>query len=107
MLKDVKYGSGSATLTFTHVGGGLVAKDGDLVGFTIAGKDGKFAPAKASIKGDTVVLSSEMVADPVAVRYGWVNFAKPTLNFFNKEGLPATPFRTDDAPYTTQPKPKK
>jgi sialate O-acetylesterase len=107
MLKDVKYGSGAATLTFTHVGGGLVAKDGDLVGFTIAGKDGKFVPAKAMIKGDTVVLSSEMVADPVAVRYGWVNFAKPTLNFFNKEGLPATPFRTDDEPYTTQPKPKK
>ena len=48
-----------------------------------------------------------MVPEPAAVRYGWVNFAKPTLNFFNKEGLPATPFRTDDEPYTTQPKPKK
>jgi sialate O-acetylesterase len=42
------------------------------------------------------------------VRYGWVNFAKPTLNLFNKDGLPASPFRTDDAPYTTAaPPPKK
>lgn len=107
VLKEVKYGSGAATLTFTHVGGGLVAKDGDLVGFTIAGQDGKFYPAKATIQGETVVLSSEQVPDPAAVRYGWVNFAKPTLNFFNKDGLPATPFRTDDLPYTTQPRPKK
>ncbi len=106
-LKDAKYASGSATLTFENTGGELKAKDGDLVGFTVAGKDGKFHPAKATIKGDTVVLTSELVAEPVAVRYGWVNFAKPTLNFFNKDGLPATPFRTDDAPYTTQPPPKK
>ena len=107
VLKDVKYASGAATLTFTHVGGGLVAKDGDLVGFQIAGKDGKFVPAKATIKGDTVEVKNDMVAEPTAVRYGWVNFSKPTLNFFNKEGLPATPFRTDDEPYTTRPKPKK
>lgn len=106
-LKDAKYASGAATLTFTNVGGGLVAKDGDLVGFTVAGKDGKFFPAKAVIKDDTVVVSSEMVPEPAAVRFGWVNFAKPTLNFFNKEGLPASPFRTDDEPLTTQPKPKK
>jgi sialate O-acetylesterase len=107
MLKDAKFSSGAATLTFDHVGGGLVAKDGDLVGFQVAGKDGKFAPAKAVIKGDTVVVSSEMVPEPTAVRYGWTNFAKPTLNFFNKEGLPATPFRTDDVPYTTMPQPTK
>jgi sialate O-acetylesterase len=104
MFKDVKFANGSATLSFTHVGGGLVAKGGDLVGFTVAGKDGKFVEAKAMIVGDTVVLTSEAVPEPVAVRYGWVNFAKPTLNFFNKDGLPASPFRTDDAPYTTQPK---
>jgi len=103
-FKDVTFESGTATVSFTHVGGGLVAKDGDLVGFTLAGKDGKFQPAKATIKGDTVQLTCEFVPEPVAVRYGWVNFAKPTLNFFNKEGLPASPFRTDDAPYTTQPK---
>ena len=104
MFKDVKFESGTATVSFSHVGGGLVAKDGDPVGFTLAGKDGKFLPAKATIKGDTVQLTSEFVPEPVAVRYGWVNFANPTLNLFNKEGLPASPFRTDDAPYTTQPK---
>jgi sialate O-acetylesterase len=103
-LKDAKFASGAATLTFDNAGGGLVAKDGDLVGFQIAGKDGKFVPAKAVIKDNTVVVTSEMVPDPTAVRFGWVNFAKPTLNFFNKEGLPATPFRTDDLPLTTKPK---
>ena len=59
---------------------------------------------KAEIQGDTVVVSSEKVPDPVAVRYGWVNFAKPELNFFNKAGLPAIPFRTDALPLTTAPK---
>ncbi len=105
VLKDAKFARGAATLTFTHIGGGLVAKDGELVGFTMAGRDGVFHPAKAMIKGDTVVLGSELVAEPMAVRYGWMNFAKPTLNFFNKAGLPATPFRTDIEPYTSQPKP--
>ena len=107
VYKSVKIDSNTATLSFEHVGGGLVAKDGDLVGFTVAGEDMKFHPAKAQIKGDTVVVTSEMVKDIKAVRYGWVNFAKPTLNLFNKEGLPATPFRTDDFPLTTMPKPKK
>ena len=106
LFREAKFENGTATLSFRNVGGGLVAKDGDLVGFTIAGKDGKFVPAKAVIKDDTVVVSSEQVAEPAAVRYGWVNFAKPTLNLFNKAGLPASPFRTDDEPYTTMPRPK-
>jgi sialate O-acetylesterase len=106
MFQDVKFASGTATLTFTHTGGGLVAKGGTLVGFSVAGKDGKFVPAKATIQDDKVVVESEAVAEPTAVRYGWVNFAKPTLNLFNKEGLPASPFRTDDIPYTTKPKNK-
>ena len=105
-LKDAKYASGTATLTFENTGGELVAKGGDAVGFTVAGKDGKFHPAKAAIKGDTVTLTSDMVPEPTAVRFGWVNFANPTLNLFGKDGLPATPFRTDDAPLTTMP-PKK
>src|SRR6185369_1793683 len=54
-----------AKLKFKHLGGGLVAKDGELRGFTIAGADGMFAPAKATIDGDTVVVSSESVAKPV------------------------------------------
>jgi sialate O-acetylesterase len=110
LYKSMKVDGNMVTLTFDHIGGGLVAKDGELTGFAVCGDDKVFHPAKAEIKGDTVVLSSEMVSKPVAVRYGWVNFAKPTLNFFNKEGLPATPFRTDDFPLTTDPKnapPKK
>jgi sialate O-acetylesterase len=82
-----------AAISFAHVGGGLVAKDGDLKGFTIAGADGKFVPAKAEIVGANVVVSAEGVSDPKAVRYGWENV--PDVNLFNKEGLPASPFRTD------------
>jgi len=83
----------NAVISFGHVGGGLVAKDGDLKGFTIAGADGKFVPANAEIKGDTVVVSADGVKAPKAVRYGWENV--PDVNLFNKEDLPASPFRTD------------
>ncbi len=81
------------SISFTHVGGGLVAKDGELKGFTIAAADGKFVAAKAVISGDQVIVSGEGVADPKAVRYGWANV--PEVNLFNKEGIPASPFRTD------------
>ncbi len=82
-----------AILRFKHIGGGLVAKDGALKGFNVAGADGKQFPAKAEIDGDTVVVTGEQVAAPVAVRYGWANV--PDVNLFNREGIPATPFRTD------------
>jgi sialate O-acetylesterase len=75
------------------VGGGLVAKDGELKGFTIAGEDKKFVPAQAKIQGSTIEVSAEGVTDPKAVRYGWENV--PDVNLFNKEELPASPFRTD------------
>jgi sialate O-acetylesterase len=84
---------GKATISFNHVGGGLVAKDGELKGFTIAGEDKKFVPAKAEIQGSNIVVSAEGVSHPKAVRYGWANV--PDVNLFNKEGLPASPFRTD------------
>jgi sialate O-acetylesterase len=71
-----------------------VGEDGQLVGFTVAGEDKVFHPAKAVIEGDKVVVMSEKVTKPVAVRYGWKNF--PVANLFNKAGLPASPFRTDD-----------
>lgn len=106
VYKEAKIDGATATLSFDHVGGGLVAKDGDLTGFTVAGEDKVFHPAKATIKGDTVVVTSDKVPAIKAVRYGWVNFAKPTINLFNKDGLPATPFRTDDFPLTTEPKKK-
>ena len=70
-----------------------MAKDGPLKGFTVAGADKKFIDAKAEIAGDTVVVTGDQVAAPVAVRYGWVNV--PDVNLWNKEGLPASPFRTD------------
>lgn len=82
-----------ATLTFKHLGGGLVAKNGELKGFTIAGDDGKFVPAVAAIKGDTIVVSSDTVSEPKMVRYGWTNV--PDVNLWNKTGLPASPFQTD------------
>jgi len=58
----------------------------------VAGKDGKFAPASATVEGTTVLASSPAVADPVYVRYGWAN--SPECNLFNGEGLPASPFMT-------------
>ncbi len=82
-----------ALLSFTHGGSGLMAKEGELKGFVIAGDDKKFVPAKAEIKGENVMVSSEAVLKPVAVRYGWENV--PDVNLYNKEGLPASPFRTD------------
>ena len=85
---------GAATiLRFTHSGGGLVAKDGELKGFTIAGADEVFHPAKAEIRGDTVVVSADGVSEPLAVRYAWANV--PEGNLYNRAGLPASPFRTD------------
>jgi sialate O-acetylesterase len=92
-----------AVLKFKNVGQGLVAKDGPLKGFAIAGEDHRFVNADAEIEGDTVVVHSEKVATPVAVRFGWANF--PVVNLWNKDGLPATPFRTDDYPMITAPKP--
>ena len=91
-----------AILSFASIGGGLVAKDGDLTGFTIAGEDHKFHNAHASIQADKVVVSSPQVPHPTAVRYGWADC--PIVNLFNKAGLPASPFRTDDFQMLTGPK---
>ena len=71
-----------------------------LTGFAIAGEDKKFVWAKAEVQGDKVVVRNPEVPHPVAVRYGWADF--PVVNLFNKEGLPASPFRTDDFPMITQ-----
>lgn len=88
---------------FKSVGGGLVPAEGEaLKGFAIAGKDREFVWADAVIDGATVILSSEQVAEPVAVRYGWAN--NPIGNLYNIKGLPANPFRSDDWPGITWPK---
>ncbi len=90
-------------LRFTSVGGGLEPKNTDLVGFAVAGSDRKWHWATARIEGDAVVVESAEVAQPVAVRYAWD--ADPANNLRNREGLPATPFRTDDWPLLSFPKP--
>lgn len=93
LYESMKVEGGKIILNFKHTGTGLVAKDGRLRGFTIAGPDKAFVPATAEIQGNTVVVSAPSITDPVAVRYGWSNV--PNVNLFNREGLPASPFRTD------------
>jgi sialate O-acetylesterase len=90
-----------ALLSFDHAGSGLVAKGGPLVGFTIAGEDRTFVKAEAEIQDDKVAVWSSQVSHPVAVRFGWANY--PVVNLWNKDGLPATPFRTDHFPMITNP----
>jgi sialate O-acetylesterase len=128
MYQSVKFDGNKAILSFDHVAGGLETrelvptlerknkegvvaaawrvKDGStgaaLAGFTVCGKDKVFHPAEARIVGATVVLTSDMVDAPIAVRYGWANH--PICNLYNHEGLPASPFRTDSFPGITQPK---
>ncbi|WP_040005302.1 sialate O-acetylesterase [Fibrisoma limi] len=82
-------------ISFTHVGSGLITNDGEAPGeFAIAGSDKKFVWAKARIEGDNVVVWSDEVASPQYVRYAWAdNPVNP--NLYNKEGIPASPFRTD------------
>lgn len=81
------------TLSFTHTDGGLVAREGDVRGFAIAGTDQKWFPAQARIAGEQVIVSSPEVKAPVAVRYGWAD--NPDCALGNGAGLPASPFRTD------------
>jgi sialate O-acetylesterase len=82
----------SLRLYFDHVDGGLTVKGENLKGFELAGPDGNFVPAVASIEGTTVVLSSLTVEVPAQARYGWAS--DPVCSLFNKVGLPASPFRT-------------
>ena len=118
--KSMKVSGNKATLGFNHVGSGLEARRStemedvtgpalydqatgkvqrELRGFAVCGEDRKFVWATAEIVGDKVVVSSPQVAKPVAVRYGWADF--PVVNLWNREGLPASPFRTDDFPMIT------
>jgi len=100
MYKSMKVEGGKVRLAFDHVGGGLVAKGGGpLKGFAVAGKDKQWHWAEAEIDGKTVVVSSDEVARPVAVRYAWAD--NPDCNLANEEGLPASPFRTDHWPGVT------
>ena len=99
-FKSVRAEKGALHVRFTHATGGLVVRGQHLTGFEIAGQDQQFLPAEAAIVGSEVVLSSSRVRKPVAARYGWAN--DPKCNLYNKSGLPAPPFRSDDWTVSTQ-----
>jgi sialate O-acetylesterase len=87
-------------LHFDYTGAGLTCHGATLGDFVIAGSDKVFHDAHAAIDHDTVVVQSDDVAEPIAVRYAWSNVV-PQLSLFNRDGLPAPPFRTDDWPGAT------
>jgi len=94
LFKSAAFEGGRAVVSFEHVGGGLISNDGQpLRWFEIAGEDRIFYKASATIESDRVAVSSPNVPAPKAVRFGWHQLAVP--NLANKEGLPASPFRTD------------
>jgi len=96
MYRSHKVEGARIRIHFDHVGQGLAVRHADrLQGFAIAGDDKVFHWADAVIDGDTVVVSSAQVKNPVAVRYGWSK-TYAWANLFNKDHMPAIPFRTDD-----------
>jgi len=95
MYKQMKVVGNTIEIEFDYCGSGLTSRDGKpLDWFTIAGADGKFVPADAVINGNKVIVSSPLVPTPIDVRFAWNEAAQS--NLFNKEGLPAMPFRTNN-----------
>ena len=96
LFQSMKIEGSKIIISFTNTGTGLMVKDkyGYVTGFEIAGADQQFHYAKAEIEGNTVVVYNDSVGNPVAVRFGWADDAADD-NLFNKEGFPASPFRTD------------
>jgi sialate O-acetylesterase len=96
LYKSMKIKGDKIILSFSNVGSGLIAKGNDeLRRFAISGADKQFVWARARIEGDKVVVWSDAIDEPVAVRYAWADNPQGA-NLYNKEGLPASPFRTDD-----------
>ena len=93
IYKSMEVKGNTIELSFDFVNKGLMVKGDKLTDFVIAGADKKFVPANAIIKGNKIIVSSDNVQNPVAVRMGWANV--PHVNLFNRDGLPASPFRTD------------
>jgi sialate O-acetylesterase len=94
-LKSMSIEDNKIRISFEHVFGGLVAKGDALHGFEIAGSDGKFYPAVAEIDKDHILIRSENIKVPAAVRYAWADNSS-AANLYNKAGFPAAPFRTDE-----------
>lgn len=95
IYRSMKNERNKIILTFTNIGSGLIAKGGgELKYFAIAGADRQFVWAKAKIKNNKVIVWSEKITNPIAVRYAWADNPEGA-NLYNKEGLPASPFRTD------------
>ncbi|QKJ62225.1 sialate O-acetylesterase [Flavobacterium sp. M31R6] len=97
MYKAMEIKGNQVTLSFASIGSGLSTPDNsvNVKGFEVAGADKVFYPAKATIKDNKVIVSSEAVPNPIAVHYGWAD-DDTEINLFNKEKFPASPFRTDD-----------
>lgn len=102
VFQEMRIEQDRAIVSFSHRGTGLMSQGEMLRGFTIAGADGAYVPATATIVGDTVVVTSEKVPHPAHVRYCWAKV--PDGNLFNREGLPAVPFRSDDIQKTMETK---
>jgi sialate O-acetylesterase len=96
LYDSMKITGENVRIHFRHTGTGLESRSGPPKGFAIAGSDHVFHWAEARIESDTVIVSSPDVKAPAAVRYAWAS--SPECNLYNKEGLPASPFRTDDWP---------
>jgi len=97
LYKQSRFKDGQARVRFDFAAGGLATRDGQPPShFTVAGDDKVFHPAMTAIEGDEIVVTSDKVADPRAVRFAFTNDAVP--NLINKDGLPASSFRTDDWP---------
>jgi len=97
VFSSIAINGGKAVLSFSNTGSGLMAKGdayGYLKGFAIAGADGQYHWAKAWIENNKVVVFNESISNPVSVRYAWADNPEDA-NLYNKEGLPACPFRTD------------
>ena len=94
LYRQTIFESSKAIVYFDHLGEGLEQRGPTLSGFMLAGADEVFHPAAATIEGDTVVVHTQAVPNPVAVRYAWTN--TPRLTLWSKQGLPAAPFRSDD-----------
>jgi sialate O-acetylesterase len=96
IYKDMVIEGNKIILTFTNTGSGLVVKGGgELNHFAIRGADKKFLWAKAKIEGNKVIVWNDNILNPVAVRYAWADNPEGA-NLYNREGLPASPFRTDN-----------